>query len=305
MTPTGKNGIGAAAAILGPMRLPFLILTPACVALGAAVAHGAETPIHAGHFALALVGGLLAHVAVNALNEYQDFRSGLDLHTERTPFSGGSGALPADPGRVHYALITALVSAGLVLAIGLYFTWLRGRDILPLGLLGLVVILAYTRWLTRSVLMCLIAPGLGFGTLMVLGTQFALTGQYTATGLAASFVPFFLVSNLLLINQFPDVEADRTVGRRHLLVVAGPRVSAWVYAAFLACAYLTVIAAWRAGLFPALALISLATVPLAVSTAIGALRHGADIPALVPHLGRNVLICITTPALLAAGLFWG
>ena len=297
--------MGAAAAVFGPMRLPFLTLTPACVVLGAAAAYRTGAPIDAWHFALALVGGVLAHVAVNALNEYEDFRSGLDLRTERTPFSGGSGVLPAAPGRFHYALITSLVSAALVLAIGLYFAWLRGRGILPLGLLGLLVILAYTRWLTRSALVCLIAPGLGFGTLMVLGTEFALTGQYTATGLAASFVPFFLVADLLLINQFPDVEADRSVGRRHLLVVAGPRVGARVYAAFLACAYLTVIVGWYAGLFPALALIALATVPLAVPTALGVLRHGSDIPALVPHLGRNVLICILTPILLAAGLFWG
>jgi 1,4-dihydroxy-2-naphthoate octaprenyltransferase len=287
------------------MRLPFLILTPACVLLGAAAAHHSGARIGGWHLLLALVGGLLAHVAVNALNEYEDFRSGLDLRTERTPFSGGSGVLPASPGRFHYALVTALVSAALVLTIGLYFAWLRGRDILPLGLLGLVVILAYTRWITRSVLLCLIAPGLGFGTLMVLGTEFALTGQYTFTGLAASFVPFFLVSDLLLINQFPDVEADRSVGRRHLLVVAGARVGALVYALFLFLTYVTVITGWYAGLFSPLALIALATVPLAVLTARGALRHGADIPALVPHLGRNVLICIATPVLLAAGLFWG
>jgi len=305
MTAPQSNEPSAAAAVLGPMRLPFLILTPACVLLGAAAASRAGLPISIWHLALALVGGILAHVAVNALNEYEDFRSGLDLRTQRTPFSGGSGALPAAPARFHYALVTGLVSAALVLAIGAYFAWVWGRDILPLGLLGLAVILAYTRWITRSVVLCLIAPGLGFGTLMVLGTEFALTGQYSYTGLAASFVPFFLVSDLLLINQFPDVEADRSVGRRHLLVVAGPRVGAWVYALFLALAYAAVVAGWQVGLFPTLALIALATVPLAVPTALGALRNGADIPMLLPHLGRNVLVCIATPALLAAGLFWG
>ncbi|MFC1526670.1 prenyltransferase [Candidatus Latescibacterota bacterium] len=297
--------VKAAAAIFGPMRLPFLILTPACVVLGAAAAWRSGIPISPWHLALALVGGILAHIAVNSLNEFEDFRSGLDLRTERTPFSGGSGVLPAAPERSHYALYIGLGSAALVLAIGLYFAWLRGRDILPLGLIGLVVILSYTRWITRSVLLCLIAPGLGFGTLMVMGTEFALTGQYTATGLAASFVPFFLVSDLLLINQFPDTEADRSVGRRHLLVVAGPRAAAWVYALFLVATYATVVLAWLGGLFPALSLISLITLVLAVPTAIGALRHGDDIPALIPHLGRNVLICIATPVLLAAGLYWG
>ena len=48
---------------------------------------------------LALAGGLLAHISVNALNEYLDFTSGLDLTTLRTPFSGGSGTLPANISR--------------------------------------------------------------------------------------------------------------------------------------------------------------------------------------------------------------
>ncbi len=41
---------------------------------------------------LALLGAFLAHISVNTLNEYFDFKSGLDLETIKTPFSGGSGA---------------------------------------------------------------------------------------------------------------------------------------------------------------------------------------------------------------------
>jgi 1,4-dihydroxy-2-naphthoate octaprenyltransferase len=36
------------------------------------------------------------HVAVNALNEASDYKTGIDFNTERTPFSGGSGTLPAE-----------------------------------------------------------------------------------------------------------------------------------------------------------------------------------------------------------------
>ncbi len=48
---------------------------------------------------LALLGLLLAHVSVNVLNDYFDYRSGVDLKTQRTPFSGGSGILP--PPNLH------------------------------------------------------------------------------------------------------------------------------------------------------------------------------------------------------------
>ena len=60
-----------------------------------------------------------------------------------------------------------------------------------------------------------------------------------------------------------------------------------------------------AGLFPWPGLLGLATVPLAVSTTCGAARFAEDIPKLVPYLGRNVVITIVTPVLLAVGLFIG
>ena len=52
----------------------------------------------------------MAHTSVNALNEYQDFKSGLDLITVKTPFSGGTKSLPENPQKAHLALITGLVS---------------------------------------------------------------------------------------------------------------------------------------------------------------------------------------------------
>jgi len=91
--------------ILGPKRIPFLLLALACVLLGIATAHYQGSGLDMLYLLLALVGGLAAHVAVNALNEYDDFRSGLDMKTERTPFSGGSGVLPANPERARYGLV--------------------------------------------------------------------------------------------------------------------------------------------------------------------------------------------------------
>ena len=79
------------------MRVPFLVLTVACVFLGASVAVFNQTTISLPILMLALFGALLAHISVNTLNEYFDFKSGLDFETEKTQFSGGSGALPRNP----------------------------------------------------------------------------------------------------------------------------------------------------------------------------------------------------------------
>ena len=289
--------------ILGPMRLPFLVLPPVCVLLGAAAAFWETGTIHWGYFALALIGAVAAHVSVNAFNEYHDFKSGLDARTTPTPFSGGSGTLPANPGAARTALITAWASLILTAVIGIYFIAVWGWAILPLGLLGLVVVYIYTNWITRQPFVCLIAPGLGFGTLMVMGTYFALTGTYSWTAFTASLLPFFLVSDLLLLNQFPDVEADRSVGRRHYPITLGRAKSARIYVAFLALAYLSAVAGVIAGLLPPFALLALLTLPLAVPVARTVLQNPDDIEALLPAMGKNVLLNILTPLLMAVGLF--
>ncbi|MGE5123464.1 MAG: prenyltransferase, partial [Acidobacteriaceae bacterium] len=113
-------------AILGPMRVPFLILTPACVMLGIATAARAGAHLGALQIILVFVGALCTHISVNAFNEYEDYKSGLDARTERTPFSGGSGTLQANPKLADIALATALISLVILALIGIYFTWLQG-----------------------------------------------------------------------------------------------------------------------------------------------------------------------------------
>lgn len=288
--------------LLGTMRLPFLILAPACalVGLGTAIwSAGSVDPFHA---ILAFLGALTAHISVNVLNEYFDFRSKLDERTQRTPFSGGSGTLQARPDLAPKTLalgVGALLVTGLI---GVYFLTVWGLALLPLGLLGLFVIAAYTPWLAHNALASLIAPGLGFGTLAVMGTHFALTGEYSWTAFIASLVPFFLVNDLLLLNQFPDVEADRSIGRRNLPIVYGVRTSSLIYGAFLLLAYLSIVLGIALTLLPPLALLGLGTLVMAVPAARTAYRHGEDMPQLAPALGQNVLINILTPVLLGVGL---
>jgi 1,4-dihydroxy-2-naphthoate octaprenyltransferase len=140
---------------------------------------------------------------------------------------------------------------------------------------------------------------------MVVGTDLALTGRYSWTALAATCVPFFLVSDLLLLNQFPDVEADRTVGRRHLPILIGRRASSLVYAAFLLAAALSIVLAVAWGHLPRMCLIALLAFAPAGPVIVGAYRHAEDMERLVPLMGLNVLVCILVPVLVATGLLIG
>lgn len=295
-----------------PARLPFLLLTPACMALGVAacwwLARAKGSLLAWPDAVLAVLGGLMAHVSVNALNEYVDFKSGLDMQTQRTPFSGGSGALPARPELAAGALLMGLVALAWVAFTGLYFVW---RDpavlpaLMPVGLLGLFLVLAYTPWVTHHPWACLIAPGLGFGPLMLWGTSAVLLGRWAPEVVLLSLLPFCLVNNLLLLNQFPDVDADRLVGRLTLPMLLGkarcwPVLLAQYGLAYGALAY----AVWRMGV-PRGALLGLLTMPLALKVVRGASRHADNTPALLPFMGMNVAVNLLTPVLTAVGLLVG
>jgi len=287
---------------LGPLRVPFLLLNPSCVAAGAGAAFWRNGAIDWADVVLALFGAVCAHASVNSLNEYSDSQTGIDARTNRTPFSGGSGTLQRHPELAGYALGIGMLCAALTAAIGIYFIRTTGWAIVPLGVAGLATISLYTPWLTRTSFLCLVAPGFGFGTCMVIGTDLVLGGGYSLAGFAASMVPFFLVSNLLLLNQFPDLEADRAGGRKHFLIVHGILAGAVVYTLFSAGAYLSVVIAVVARVLPPLSLLALLTLPLAARASIVALRHGTDMSKLVPALGMNVAVTLLTPLLLAAGL---
>lgn len=291
------------------VRAPFLVLTPVSIFVGASVAVYESYSINAGYLALALVGGLLAHIAVNVFNEYFDYRSGVDFRTVRTPFSGGSGILVEgllSPRRVYIAGLLCVVG---IVAIGGYFYYVHGALIIPLGILGLITVYFYTTHMTRSPLLCAIAPGLGFGPLMVMGTYFALTGTYSLAAGLASIVPGLLVSNLLLLNQFPDVEADASAARRHLPIVMGRKGSSDVYALLIVAAYTALIASAVSGVLPYLALLGLLTLPLGLVAVRGARRYYDQIERLVPIMARNVVLTLLLPVLMAIGLivsgiFW-
>ena len=285
------------------MRIPFLILTPVCVLVGAGTASYTGHSIDIVHLILVLLGATAAHVAVNALNEYHDFLSGLDYKTKKTPFSGGSGALPKLPEKGRHGLFVGVAALVVTLGIGGFFIFLRGFLLLPMGLLGILIVLTYTPWLTKRPILCLIAPGLGFGPAMVVGTHVALAGEYSWAALVASAVPFFLVSDLLLLNQFPDIEADRAVGRKHFPILLGPKTSAKIYAILLCGAYLAIVIGYLFGYLPIHSLIATFTLFLAFFTARGVLKSSHRIDELLPYMGMNVVLNLLTPLLVATGLF--
>lgn len=297
--------MSTARTLVGTMRVPFLLLPPVCVALGLASAAWAGGPVDVGRALLVLLGAVAAHVSVNMFNEWHDCRTGLDGTTQRTPFSGGSGSLQAHPEALSATLLGASAALGLTIGIGLWLlTQPGGAALLPIGLVGALLVVAYTPWITHRPLLCLLAPGLGFGTLMVVGTDVAVSGAHHEATYVASLVPLLLVSGLLFLNQFPDVDADRAVGRRHIPMLWGRPRAARLFAVLVLAPQAAVLVAVLLRVLPLQALLILLALPLAAAVARGALRDADDLPALVPTMGRNVALTLATPLLLAIGLGW-
>lgn len=286
-------------------RPSFLILAPITVLLGLSLHWHKLAEISLFFPLLIFTGALLAHISVNMFNEYFDYKSGLDLQTKRTPFSGGSGALPANPDAANATLIIAVIKLMLTCGLGIYLMLARGLGIFPVGIAGVLLVYFYTNWINKSPWLCLIAPGFGFGVLMVMGTDFVITGQYSFNTFIVALVPFFLTNNLLLLNQYPDIEADASIGRRTFPIVYGVTISNVVYIISSAAAYTVIILAIQMNVLPKLALVAIAPAILSVLAAYGAIQYGKQIGEYPRFMTANVGAALLTPLLLALAIAWG
>ena len=284
------------------IRPSFLVLSPVCVFLGLSTALASEPQVNYFIFMLVLIGAISAHISVNMLNEYFDFKSGLDLNTKKTAFSGGSGALPDNPELAQIILMLGLVSLMITIIIGIYLIAERGSQIIPVGLVGVLLVVTYTQWLNRLPFLCLIAPGLGFGVLMVVGTHVILAGEFSLLAWIVSFVPFFLINNLLLLNQYPDIKADASVGRKTFPVVFGVNKSNIVYAVFALAAYILTLYIIVKEYIPGFSVIAFIPIVFSLFAFYGALKHKSKIGDFPRYLAANVAAAILTPLLLAISI---
>jgi len=280
------------------IRSPFLALAVVLAFLGNCIAwhNGA---FHWGYALLTGLGLLLAHISVNVFNEYFDYKSGIDLETVKTPFSGGSGALPSGIVSSREAFWLGLATFLIIVPIGIYFTVVQGWLLLPLLLVAAVCIVFYSpvilKWGWPEW-----APGIGLGFLPVIGVYFAQAGEYTWPVAIAAVPSGILVHNLLLLNEFPDVEADKKAGRKTTPITIGGAAASKFYVATTVLVYLWIIGAVIAGQMPVFSLLALLTLPIAVKAIGGALKY--DDPArLVPAMASNVLVVLITQFLLGVG----
>ncbi|HEX79108.1 MAG TPA: prenyltransferase [Dehalococcoidia bacterium] len=280
------------------IRAPFLPLSVVVAFLGTCIAWY-DGYFHLGYALLAFLGILLAHISVDVLNEYFDYKSGIDLDTLKTPFSGGSGAIPSGLVTPKQALWLGILTFVAIIPIGVYFVLVKGWLLLPLLLVAALCIFLYTPlilkmgWPEWS-------PGLGLGALPVIGAYFVQTGEYNWPLMVAAVPSFILVHNLLLINEFPDVEADKKGGRRTLPIAIGKGGASRFFSAMTILVYLWIIGGVIACATPVYCLIALLTLPMAIKAIRGSMQY-QDMSKLMPALASNVMVVLITQFLLGIG----
>ena len=101
-----------------------------------------------------------------------------------------------------------------------------------------------------------------------------------------SFVSsFFLINNLLLLNQYPDVKADASVGRNTLPIVFGLNKSNFVDTIFFMAAYLLILIYIAKGYIPNQSIIAVIPIVFSLFALFGMNKHGAGIGDFPQYLG--------------------
>ena len=286
---------------LKEIRPEFLLLSVALVLLGTAIS------LNEGHFNwmrffLTMFGLLLAHTSVNVLNDYFDYKSGIDFDTNKTAFSGGSGILTQGLLNAKSTYIFGIASLFMAFPIGVYLTIISGWQLLPLIITGGFCIYFYTSFLTKWLIGELWA-GLGLGMLPILGTYYIQVGCYSFDTFIASLAPFLLTANLLLLNEFPDYDADKKGGRYNLVIALKRKKASRLYALIIAATYICIILGVVSEKMPHSTLISLASLPFALKSVFITYKYFDNIKVLTTALKFNIITVLATDMLLALGYF--
>ncbi|MFN2381154.1 MAG: prenyltransferase [Guyparkeria sp.] len=291
---------------LAATRPAFLLLALVAVGIGLATSHTTGLALDPVWAALTLLGAVALHAAANVHNDYADDVNGSDAanHDRQSPFTGGSRMIQAGAMTRRETRQFARWLYAMTIAIGTILLIPGGWPLLILGLGGLLIAWAYS-----GPPLSLnakgggeIAVGIGFGILIPLGADIVQRGAFHAMPLAAGTGFALITASLLLINQFPDVRADRLAGKHHWVVRLGPRRARHVFLITTTAAYLTPIILVAAGLLPVTALAVFAALPLSAIAAHDLWRHYATPGRLRRALASTVAATLLHGSLLIAGL---
>lgn len=210
-------------------------------------------------FIASLLGAVLLHAGTNITNEVYDVRKGVDSITSPR----ASHAIVKGRISEHAALAMAAIAFVLAVVVGLYLVWLRGPAIIGLGVLGLLGGWGYTappfeyknRGFGVPIVFLLMGP------LMVEGSYFTVSGEWSMTALVLSIPVGLLVAAILHGNEWRDIREDSRAGISTLSGRIGQRWAHYGYVALVLGAYIVLALAVIADILPASTMLAILSLP--------------------------------------------
>ncbi|QJD87743.1 prenyltransferase [Cohnella herbarum] len=208
-----------------------LSLTAALVPilLGGALALSGSAEFNVLHFILTLFGAIMIQAGTNMINDWKDAERDGENRTGIRPFTGGSRMIQLGLiSRADMCFFGLALSIGAAL-IGIYLVAVSGWGLIPLILYGIIAGLFYTNNKGKFSFINM-APGIAefliattYGVFMTMGAFYVQTGHYSMQALLISLPVALFISNVLLINQFPDAESDAKSDKKTLVVRLGKK----------------------------------------------------------------------------------
>jgi len=268
------------------IRVRFLLASVIAVMTGLALNWSQNGSIEYFDALLTFAGVMALHASVDLLNDYWDFKRGIDTKTTRTKMSGGTGVLPEGllkPSSVYRAGVFFLVLGALI---GSYFVITYG--ILIAIILGFAIISIYF-YSTK-----IVDSGLGEffvavkGSMIVIGTFYIQSGEVNIESILAGIVIGTLSSLVLFIASFPDHDADKSKGRKTLVITVGKEKARKLFWIFPLFAYGVIVIGVVLNYLPVLTLISLVSFPLIIKSGIGLQKNYDSVDNLVPYMSSTL-----------------
>jgi len=279
-------------------RVRTLPAAVAPVLVGTSLALGAGS-FQALAFVAALLGALFIQVGTNLSNDYSDARRGADTEDRVGPVRVTAGGL-VPPGQV---LRATYVSFGCAVLCGAYLVAVAGWGLLAVGAASILAGILYTG-----------GPrpygyeGLGevfvflfFGIVAVVGSYYVQVQSLPWQAFVCAVPVGLLASAILVVNNVRDLDSDRRAGKRTLAVRLGRERTRLLYAAMLACAFVTAPLPWALGSMTAWLLLPWATAPIALAL-VRVVRTRSDGPALNGALARTGALQLLFCLLFSAGI---
>ena len=285
------------------IRVRFLLVSIIAVMVGLSLNWWQNASLDLLDAVLVFAGVLALHASVDLLNDFWDFKRGIDTKTPKTKMSGGTGVLPEGllaPSSVYRAGVASLIIGS---AVGGYFIYTDGPIIAAILGFAIVSIYFYSTKIVDS--------GLGEffvavkGSMIVIGAYFIQSGTISPESILAGVAVGSLSSLVLFITSFPDHDADKSKGRRTLVIIIGKTRATVLFWLFPLVSYLAIITGVAADLFPISSLISLAALPLMIKSGQGLRRNYNSVEKLVPFMSSTMMFGRITGALFVVGLLIG